>query len=58
MTRRTAEKPVLRVPKTGWAKARHLPRGSARTSVAAVEDECATAITPATAEWNIVRGDD
>ncbi|MFE1285691.1 hypothetical protein [Streptomyces sp. NPDC058751] len=58
MSRRTAEKPALRVAETGWAKARHLPRRSARTCVAAVADESTSTIPRTGTEWNIVRGDD
>ncbi|WP_167391709.1 hypothetical protein [Streptomyces humi] len=58
MTRPTAQKPALRVARTGWAKKRHLPRRGVRTCVAAVADESASPAARSGAEWNIVRGDD
>ncbi|MET9730381.1 hypothetical protein ABZZ79_06885 [Streptomyces sp. NPDC006458] len=58
MTSRIAEKPALRVARTGWAKARRLRREGMRMCVAAVVDESASPAKRTSAEWNIVRGED
>ncbi|GGV12794.1 hypothetical protein GCM10010260_59520 [Streptomyces filipinensis] len=58
VTRRSEQKPALRVAESGWAKARHLPRGSVRTRIAAVADENASPAAHTSGDWNIVRGDD
>ncbi|MFE1442198.1 hypothetical protein [Streptomyces sp. NPDC058739] len=58
MTGRIVQTPALRVPETGWSKARHLPRKGMRTCVAAVADESASPAAHTSADWNVVRGDD
>ncbi|WP_234543222.1 hypothetical protein [Streptomyces shenzhenensis] len=58
MTRHTTQKPALRVAKTGWARARHLPRDRICTWVAAVERDSTSAAPPTGGDGNIVRGDD
>ncbi|QOV36932.1 hypothetical protein IM697_00150 [Streptomyces ferrugineus] len=59
MTARTAQRETLKVPDTGWTKARQLRRKTIRTCVAAVEDDRKSPPSAHTsAEWNIVRGED
>ncbi|WP_173985724.1 MULTISPECIES: hypothetical protein [unclassified Streptomyces] len=56
MTSQLEDKPVIRRPETGWARARRTRRGSAapRTCLPAV----AAPGTQSGPEGNIVRGDD
>ncbi|MFJ8634834.1 hypothetical protein [Streptomyces sp. NPDC093568] len=58
MTARTAKREVLHVPETGWTKARQRRGKPIRTCLAAVEERSSTNSAHASAEWNIVRGDD
>ncbi|MFC5213619.1 hypothetical protein [Streptomyces coerulescens] len=58
MTARTLKKEVLHVPETGWTKSRHRRGKVIRTCIAAVEDTGSPRQARASAEWNIVRGED
>ncbi|MFF3846746.1 hypothetical protein [Streptomyces sp. NPDC002328] len=60
MTSQLEEKPTVRRPETGWARARRLRRAGAapRTCLPAVELPGAAPARPYGAEGNIVRGDD
>ncbi|WP_031483037.1 hypothetical protein [Streptomyces bicolor] len=59
MIARTAKREALKVPETGWTKARHLRGKPIRTCLAAVEESGGAARPARTgAESNIVRGED
>ncbi|MFE9621426.1 hypothetical protein [Streptomyces sp. NPDC006527] len=60
MTSHLEEKPAIRRPETGWARARRLRRGDAvlRTCLPAVEVPGTTPGMRSGPEGNIVRGED
>jgi hypothetical protein len=58
VTARTAEQTALNVARTGWSKARHRHGKGVRTCVPAVDSSGFSATVRASAEGNIVRGED
>ncbi|MCD9874527.1 hypothetical protein [Streptomyces guryensis] len=59
MTPQTTDKPVIRRPETGWARARRLRgKGVLRTCVPAVLEQGTTRTDQLCPEGNIVRGED
>ena len=58
MTAGSLKKQVLHVPETGWTKSRQRRGKVIRTCIAAVENTGSQRPAGASAEWNIVQGED